>query len=72
MASEMDKCYQILGLKPGASEEEIRKTYEVLIKVWDPDRFLNDPKMQSIATERLKEIDEAYKKLMIGIAILSG
>jgi hypothetical protein len=65
--SEMDKYYQVLGLKPGASEKEIVEAYKVLIKVWDPNRFLNDPNMQKIANEKMKGIDEAYKQLLIWI-----
>jgi len=65
----MDRYYQVLGLNPGASEEEIKETYRKMIKVWDVDHFPNDPKMQKMVNERLKEIDEAYKNLLL---FLSG
>jgi formylglycine-generating enzyme required for sulfatase activity len=68
MMDEMHKNYQILGLKTEASEKEILEAYKVLVKVWNPDRFSDDPKTQEIATEKIKEIDEAFKQLLIGVA----
>jgi len=65
---EMDKYYQIFGLKPGASEKEIVEAYKVLVKVWNPDRFSDDPNIQKIATEKIKKIDEAFKQLLIRVA----
>jgi curved DNA-binding protein CbpA len=62
---EKDKHYQILGLKSGATEKEIVEAYKVLVKVWNPDRFKDDPQIQKIATQKIKEIDEAFKQLLI-------
>lgn len=59
--SEIDKYFQILGLKGGASEKEIVEAYKVLVKVWNPDRFSDDPHIQKIATEKIKEINKAYE-----------
>ena len=66
--SEMDKYYQILGLNPGTSEEEIKQAYKDLVNVWHPDRFLNNPRLREKANEKLKEINEAYNKLKSYIA----
>jgi len=63
--SDMDKYYQILGLKPGASEKEVLEAYKVLVKVWHPERFSDDPNIQKIATEKIKEIDEAFKQVLV-------
>lgn len=57
--------YELLGLKPGASEEEIKEAYRDLSKVWHPDRFINKPDLQQKAREKVKEIDEAYEKLIL-------
>ena len=66
--SEMDKYYQILGLNPGASEEEIKQAYRDLVNVWHPDRFPNNPRLREKANEKLKEINFAYKMLKSYIA----
>lgn len=53
----------ILGLEPGASYEQIQEAYRDLIKVWHPDRFAHDPRLQQKAHEQLKKINEAYSQL---------
>jgi len=52
--------YKILGVKPDASEEEVKQAYKYLLKVWQTDRFSNDPLSEKKAKERLKKIDDAY------------
>lgn len=58
-----ERHYEILGLKPHASAEEVKNAYRDLAKVWHPDRFAQDPKLQQKAQERLKEINAAYKEI---------
>jgi DnaJ-class molecular chaperone len=52
--------YAALGVAPGASDEEIRRTYRRLALQWHPDRNRGDAQ----AEERFKEISEAYAVLM--------
>ena len=59
--NEIEHYYQILGLQPGATEAEVREAYRTLVKVWHPDRFSGDPRLQEKAQEKLKEINAAYK-----------
>jgi len=55
-----DECYRILGVNRGASPEEIKKAYRMLVKVWHPDRLGKDPRLREKAEEMLKKINEAY------------
>ena len=60
---DINRYFEILGLKLGASLDEVKDAYKDLVKVWHPDRFAHDPKLQQKAQEKLKEINEAYEKL---------
>ncbi len=63
--SIINHYYQILELKPNASKEEIKQAYKDLLTVWNPEKFTNEPSLQQKAREKAKEIDEAYKKLIL-------
>jgi molecular chaperone DnaJ len=52
----------VLGVKPGASEEEIKQAYRALAKRWHPDQYANTPQYD-VAMERMKEINTAYDAL---------
>lgn len=60
----MSNDHDLLGIKPGATEEEIRQAYLEMVKVWHPDRFTHDPKLQDKAQEKLKELNHAYERLL--------
>ena len=60
----MDRSHEILGVEAGASHEEIKQVYHDLVKVWHPDRFSHDEKLKQKAEAKLKEINQAYEKLM--------
>jgi len=68
MNDELTECYNLLGLGPGASSAELKAAHRDLAKVWHPDRFLHDPRLQQKAQEKLKEINEAYEQLRPGKA----
>lgn len=59
---DLTESYDLLGLSPGASPEELKVAYRDLAKVWHPDRFLHDPRLRAKAQEKLKEINEAYDR----------
>ena len=60
------RCLETLGLAPGASAQEIKAAYRDLAKVWHPDRFTHEPRLQQKAQEKLKEINDAYQQLLTG------
>jgi curved DNA-binding protein CbpA len=63
--------YEVLGIKPGASQEEIKSAYRKLVKQYHPDQFTDNP-LQKLAQEKLSEINEAYDKLSKGNASSSS
>ncbi len=52
--------YEIFHLEPGASFAELQQAYRDLVRVWHPDRFVGDPRLQKKAEEKLREINRAY------------
>ena len=66
MNSVLDRCYELLGVRPGVSVRELKSAYRDLAKVWHPDRFAHDPRLQQKAQEKLKEINDAYEQLISG------
>src|SRR6185436_18814299 len=57
---------ELLGVKPGVSSRELKAAHRDLAKVWHPDRFVHDPRLQEKAQEKLKEINEAFDLLSSG------
>lgn len=54
--------YEVLGLNPGASQDEIKSAYRKLIKQYHPDKFIDNP-LQDLAEEKMIQINEAYDAL---------
>ena len=51
--------YQVLGVSEHASDDEVRSAYLKLVKKYHPDRYTDNP-LKDLATEKLKEINQAY------------
>lgn len=57
--------YTVLGIKPGASKEEIRLAYKRKLKEYHPDHVANlAPEFQELAHNKCIEIRAAYDNLM--------
>lgn len=55
--------YSVLGVDPGATDEEIKKAYRALSRKYHPDANINNPnKVQ--AEEKFKEVQQAYEQIM--------
>lgn len=55
--------YQVLGVSRDASEEEIKKAYRKLSRIYHPDANINNPNKDQ-AEEKFKEIQQAYDRIM--------
>ena len=53
----------ILGLSERVTRSEVRRAYRNLVKVWHPDRFAADARLQDEAHARLASINSAYEFL---------
>ncbi len=63
-SKSQEHYYEILGLKLGASKEEIRNAYMELIKKYHPDKFENLSKeFKDLANKKAQLINEAYEFL---------
>ena len=55
--------YQVLGISPGASDDEIKKAYRALSRKYHPDANINNPN-KAQAEEKFKEVQQAYDQIM--------
>lgn len=55
----MTDPYQILGVSPNATDEQIKSAYRELARKYHPDNYANNP-LADLAQEKMKQINEAY------------
>ena len=56
--------YEILGLKPGADQAEIRAAYRRAAQAYHPDKVSHlGPELQALAKKKFLEIQKAYEAL---------
>ena len=55
--------YDVLGVRYGASQDEIKKAYRELVKKYHPDRYKDHP-LETLAKEKMQEVNEAYNTLL--------
>jgi len=62
--SRADDPFKILGVAPGASQEDIKQAYRRLAGKYHPDKVAHlGDEFRTLAEKRFKEIQEAYEKL---------
>ena len=55
--------YEVLGVKPDATDEEIKKAYRNLSRKYHPDTNINNPN-KAEAEEKFKQVQMAYQQVM--------
>ncbi|MBR7165188.1 MAG: DnaJ domain-containing protein [Clostridia bacterium] len=59
----MKDPYQILGVSPNATDDEVKKAYRDLAKKYHPDNYANT-EFSDIANEKMQQINEAYDSIL--------
>ncbi len=58
----MNDPYSVLGIKPDATDEEVKQAYRTLARKYHPDNYQDNP-LADLAEEKMKEINEAYEAI---------
>ena len=58
------RFYEILGVRAGATREEIKAAWRAKMKQHHPDRFAHDPRAEKAAAEQARQINLAYQELV--------
>ena len=59
----MSDPYLVLGIKPSASDEEVKQAYREMVKKYHPDSYQDNP-LSDLAEEKMKEVNEAYDAIV--------
>ena len=55
--------YEVLGVTPSASDDEIKKAYRTLSRKYHPDANINNPN-RAQAEENFKQVQQAYEQIL--------
>lgn len=59
----MNSPYDVLGVSPSSTDEEIKNAYRELAKKYHPDNYADSP-LSEFADEKMSEINTAYDQIM--------
>jgi len=55
----MKNPYEVLGISPDATDEEVKTAYRNMARKYHPDNYTDNP-LSDLAQEKMQEINEAY------------
>lgn len=55
--------YSVLGISENATDDEVKSAYRELAKKYHPDKYVDSP-LKDVASEKMKEINEAYDMII--------
>lgn len=55
--------YEILGISPGATDDEVKRAYREQSRKYHPDSYSGNP-LSGLAEEKFKQVQEAYNQIM--------
>ena len=59
----MKNPYEVLGVSPDATEDQIKEAYRALARKYHPDNYADNP-LSDLANEKMQEINDAYDAIM--------
>ena len=59
----MKDPYEVLGVRPDASDDEVKDAYRQLARKYHPDNYGDNP-LSDLAKEKMQEINEAYDTII--------
>ena len=55
--------YEVLGVSPSATDDEVKSAYRALARKYHPDHYANNP-LSDLAEEKMQEINDAYDAIV--------
>jgi hypothetical protein len=59
--ARVEEAYRVLGVPTDSSALRIKREYRRLARTWHPDKFADNAPEQRRATERMREINDAFQ-----------